>query len=155
MNLKKPNKEDVSKFELIRTKVSESGVGEVINVPGAFLLFEQELVGFASKQGRDIVSLDECMRVGGNLKMKAEDVQAALIFFHRQMTFLYFQHVLPNLIFTNPQIPVDCVNAIVQFSYKVNSGELKGVEENLTSSLGDGVVTKEVQARGASLVSTY
>ena len=151
VNLKKPNKEDVSKFELIRTKVSESGVGEVINVPGAFLLFEQELVGFASKEGRDIVSLDESMRVGGNLKMKAENVQAALIFFHRQMTFLYFQHVLPNLVFTNPQIPVDCVNAIVQFSYKVNSGELKGVEENLTSSLRDGVVTKETL--GHSLLS--
>ena len=144
VNLKKPNKEDVSKFELIRTKVSESGVGEVINVPGAFLLFEQELVGFASKQGRDIVSLDECMHVGGNLKMKAEDVQAALIFFHRQITFLYFQYVLPNLVFTKPQTPLDFTNAVVRFSYKVKSGEEKGVKETLASSLRDGIITEEI-----------
>ena len=151
LNLKNPNGDDESTLELMRTKVSESKVGEVINMPGAFLVFEQVLMEFAKKKGRDILSFSECLEVGGNLKMKAEDVQAALIFFHRQITFLYFQSVLPNLVFTKPQTPLDFANAVVQFSYKVKSGEEKGVEETLTSSLRDGIITEEIL--GHSLLS--
>ena len=71
-------------------------------------------------------------------------VQAALIFFHRQITFLYFQYVLPNLIFTKPQIPLDFINAVVLFSYRVNAGEVKGVTAKLASSLRDGIITEEI-----------
>ena len=144
LNLKNPDDDDKSTLELMRTKVSESELGEVITMPGAFLVFEQVLMEFAKKKGRDILSFSECLEVGGNLKMKAEDVQAALIFFHRQITFLYFQYVLPNLVFTKPQTPLDFANAVVRFSYKVKSGEEKGVKETLASSLRDGIITEEI-----------
>ena len=144
LNLKEPDDDDVSKLELIRTKVSESEVGEVVTKPGSYFVFEQVLMEFAKKKGQDILSFSECLEVGGNLKMKAEDVQAALIFFHRQITFLYFQYVLPNLVFTKPQIPLDFINAVVQFSYRVNAGEVKWVTPKLASSLRDGIITEEI-----------
>ena len=144
LNLKNPDGDDNKALELMRTKVSESEVGEVINMPGAFLVFEQVLMEAATEKGRDILSFNECLEVGVNLKMKAEDVQAALIFFHRQITFLYFRYVLPNLVFTKPQTPLDFINSVVQFSYKVKSGEVKGVEESLASSLRDGIITEEI-----------
>ena len=144
LNLKEPEDDDVSKLELIRTKVSESEVGEVVTKPGSYFVFEQVLMEFAAKKGRDILSFDQCLEVGGDLKMKAEDVQAALIFFHRQITFLYFRYVLPNLVFTKPQIPLDFINAVVQFSYEVNAGEVKGVTAKLSSSLRDGIITEEI-----------
>ena len=144
LNLKEPDDDDVSKLELMRTKVSESEVGEVVTKPGSYFVFEQVLMEFAKKKGQDILSFNECLEVGGNLKMKAEDVQAALIFFHRQITFLYFQYVLPNLVFTKPQIPLDFINAVVLFSYRVNAGEVKGVTPKLASSLRDGIITEEI-----------
>ena len=145
LNLKKPGPEDLEKLALIREKVSESGVGEVVQTPGSFLIFEQELVEFSeTKVHRSILSLDECLDVGAKLKMNSEMVRAALIFFHRQITFLYFRDVLPDFVFTKPQVPLDCINAIVQFSYKVGSGELRGVSEELTTSLRDGVITEEI-----------
>ena len=144
LNLKEPDDDDVSKLELMRTKVSESEVGEVVAKPGSYFVFEQVLMEFAKKKGQDILSFNECLEVGGNLKMKAEDVQAALIFFHRQITFLYFQYVLPNLVFTKPQIPLDFINAVVLFSYRVNAGEVKGVTPKLASSLRDGIITEEI-----------
>ena len=144
LNLKEPDNDDVSKLELIRTKVSESEVGEVVTKPGSYFVFEQVLMEFAKKKGQDILSFNECLEVGENLKMKAEDVQAALIFFHRQITFLYFRYVLPNLVFTKPQIPLDFINAVVQFSYRVNAGEVKGVTAKLASSLRDGIITEEI-----------
>ena len=44
LNLKKPDSTDLIKLDLIRGKVSESGVGEVVETPSSFLIFEQELI---------------------------------------------------------------------------------------------------------------
>ena len=145
LNLKKPDSTDLAKLDLIRQKVSESEVGERVVTPGVFLIFEQELAEFAAgKNEKNIVSLEHCLQVGAKLKMDADSVRSALIFFHRQFTFLYFRHVLPHLVFTKPQVPLDSINSIVQFSYKVESGEVKGVTEKLTSSLRDGIITEEI-----------
>ena len=107
LNLKDPDKEDQTRLDLIRSEVSEGEVGEVFKTPGSFLVFEQVLAKFASKTiKRDIVSLKECQVIGERLNMKPEEVEAALIFFHRQFTLLYFRRILPNLVFTKPQMPL-------------------------------------------------
>ena len=144
VNLKNPNRDDWEKLDLIRSEVSKSEVGEVVKTPGSFLVFEQEVMEFAKKDPRGILSCSECLEIGARLKMKPEAVEAALIFFHRQFTLLYFRHILPNLVFTRPQTPLDCINAVVRFSYKVESGEVKGVSEALISSLRDGIITEEI-----------
>ena len=145
LNLKEPDSTDLAKLDLIRQKVSESEVGERVVTPGVFLIFEQELAEFAAgKNEKHIVSLEDCLQVGAKLKMDADSVRSALIFFHRQFTFLYFRDVLPHLVFTKPQVPLDSINSIVQFSYKVESGEVKGVTKKLTCSLRDGIITEEI-----------
>ena len=144
VNLKEPNRDDWERLDLVRSKISESEVGEVVKTPGSFLVLEQELIEFAKKDPRGILSHSQCLEIGERLKMKPEEVEAALIFFHRQFTLLYFRHVLPNLVFTRPQTPLDCINAVVRFSYKVESGEVKGVSEDLVSSLRDGIITEEI-----------
>ena len=145
LNLKNPDKDDMTQLDLIRDKISGSEVGENVRIPGSFLVFEQVLMEFATlKVKRDILSLSECQLIGEKLKMKPEEVEAALIFFHHQFTFLYFRHILPDLVFTRPQTPLDCINAIVGFSYKVESGEVKGIKGNLVSHLRDGIITEEI-----------
>ena len=145
LNLKEPDSTDLAKLDLIRQMVSESEVGERVVTPGAFLIFEQELAEFAAAENeKNIASLQHCLQVGAKLKMDADMVKSALIFFHRQFTFLYFRHVLPHLVFTKPQVPLDSINSIVQFSYKVESGEVKGLTKKLTSSLRDGIITEEI-----------
>ena len=145
LNLKDPDKEDRTRLDLIRSKVSEGNVGEVVRTPGSFLVFEQVLAEFASKTvERDIVSLKECQVIGEGLNMKPEEVEAALIFFHRQFTLLYFHQILPNLVFTKPQTPLKCINAVVRFSYKVESGDVVGIPGKLVSSLRDGIITEEI-----------
>ena len=143
LNLKEPDSTDLAKLDLIRQKVSESEVGEVVKTPGAFFIFEQVLREFAEKSGH-ILSIDECLQIGEELKMGPDMVRSALIFFHRQITFLYYHHVMPNLVFTRPQIPLDCMNSIVQFKYKLESGEMMGVTEELATSVRDGILTEEI-----------
>ena len=145
LNLKDPDRDDQTRLDLIRNKVSEGKVGEVVKTPGSFLVFEQVLAEFASKTvKRDIVNLKECQVIGEKLNMKPEEVEAALIFFHHQFTLLYFRHILPNLVFTKPQTPLECINAVVRFSYKVESGEVLGIPGKLVSSLRDGIITEEI-----------
>ena len=143
LNLKEPDSTDLAKLDLIRQKVSDSGVGEVVKTPGAFFIFEQVLREFAEKLGH-ILSIDECLQIGEELKMGPDMVRSALIFFHCQITFLYYHHVMPNLVFTRPQIPLDCMNSIVQFKYKLESGEMMGVTEELATSVMDGILTEEI-----------
>ena len=145
LNLKKPNKQDSEQLDLIRSVVSKSEVGEVVRTPGSFLVFEQELMEYATqKNPSGILRISECLTVGSRLKMKPEDVEAALIFFHRQFTLLYFRNILPNLVFTRPQTPLDCINAVVKFSYEVGAGEVKGIAEELVLSIRYGIITEEI-----------
>ena len=144
LNLKKPEKCDKEVLELIRTNVADGNLGEVFELPGSFFMFEQDLIKFAAEVGRNILSFEECMQVGAMLKMNREMVQAALVLFHRQNTFIYFRHVLPNHIFVKPQVPLDCVNGIVRFSYRVWDGELKGFPAKFVPLLKDGIITEEM-----------
>ena len=144
VNLLEPDDDDDAMMELIREKISESGVGEVSEVPGSFLMFEQDLLNYAGQVRRDILSLKECQQVGERLKMTGEVVEAALIYFHHQNTFLYFRHVLPKLTFVKPQVPLNFINAVVLFSYKVRVGEFHGFPAKYATLLKDGIITEDM-----------
>ena len=144
LNLKDPDVQDEKTLELIRSKVSGSNLGTVIEIPGSFLKYEQHLLKYAAKVERGSLSLGECLLVGKELKMKDEEVKAALVFFHHHHTFLYFREVLPNLIFVKPQVALDFVNAIVLFSYKVGAGVSFGFPAKFSSYLKEGIITEEM-----------
>ena len=144
LNLKKPDDDDDKTLELIRTKVGGNGLGKVVNVPGSFFMYEQDLFEFARNIDQDILSLNQCLQVGDRLKMNGEVVKAALVFFHRHNTVLYFRHVLPDVVFVRPQVPLDFVNAIVRFSYRVSEGDIQGIPAKFVSSLQDAIITEEM-----------
>jgi hypothetical protein len=76
--------------------------------------------------------------------MDGEVVVAALVFFHCQNTFLYFRHVLPNVVFINPQVPLNVANAIMRFSYKVSNEAYQGLPAKFISLLKCGIITEEL-----------
>ena len=145
LDLKSPGTSDRDSLEVIRGEVGKPGLGGILKTPISFFVFEQDLLHFAENVAkRDILSLDECRQVGARLKMSGEVVEAALVLFHRQNTFLYFRHVLPNHVFVNPQVPFDVVNGIVRFSYKVSAGKVKGFTAKYVSQFKGGVITQEL-----------
>ena len=140
LNLKDPDHRDKDALKLIRSQIAQSGLGREFDTPTSFFVFEQDLIQFAKKDAkRDILSLPECRQVGQRLKMSNEMVEAALILFHRQNTFLYFRDILPNHVFVEPQVPLDIVRGIVSLSYKQLQGCLANVD-----LLDDGIVTEEI-----------
>ena len=101
-----------------------------------------------------VLSFDECVQIGTELKMN-HDIQAALIYFHRHNIFLYFQDVLPNLVFLTPQVPLDFVNAIVAFSYKVKSGAIPALKAKFVCFCNEGIITEEMLHDHKSLSSCF
>ena len=112
LDLKNPDDSDKRALELIRRAVGKPGLGKTYETPISFFVFEEHLLQFAESEAkRDILSLDECKTVGARLKMSQKVVVAALVLFHRQNTFLYFHHVLPNHVFIKPQVPLESSTA--------------------------------------------
>ena len=149
LNLKNPDDDDRKVLNLIREKVGKPDFGKTFATPTSFFIFEQDLIQFAkTDKKRDILTLEECKLVGAKLKMSDEMVGAALVLLHRQNTFLYFRDILPGHVFINPQVPLDIVNEIVHFKYKVNNGEFDNFPMKLVTQLNNGIVTEELLSYG-------
>ena len=119
VNLLNPDSNDEKAFDSIRDSIVSAGIGIEIDTPLCFFMFEQDAIKYAEEQkgkGRHVLvlSLEECLQVGARLKMGREMVQAALIYFHRHNVFLYFRQILPNLVFLDPQVPLDFVSLQLQ-----------------------------------------
>ena len=149
VNLLNPDRDDEKAFDSIRDSIVSAGIGIEIDTPLCLFMFEQDAIKHAEEQkgkGRPVLvlSLEECLQVGARLKMGREMVQAALIYFHRHNVFLYFRHILPNLVFLDPQVPLDFVNAIVRFSYKAKSGAIGPLTAQQIRFCSEGILTEEL-----------
>ena len=146
INLKNPDQDDEKMLDSIRQIISEAGLGVEIETPLSLFMFEQDIIKFAEEQDRHVmvVSFRECLIVGERLKMTSEVVQAALIYFHQHNIFLHFRSVLPNLVFLNPQVPLDFVNAIVRFSYQAKSGAIKHLTAQEQRFCREAIITEEL-----------
>ena len=149
VNLLHPDRDDEEAFDSIRDSIVSAGIGIEIDTPLCLFMFEQDVIKYAEEQkgkGRPVLvlSLEECLQVGARLKMSREMVQAALIYFHRHNVFLYFRRILPNLVFLDPQVPLDFVNAIVRFSYKAKSGAIGPLTAQQIRFCSEGILTEEL-----------
>ena len=147
VNLKDPDPKDEKVLEELRQRISDADIGVKAKIPLSFFMFEHEAIKCA-EQKKDrkvmILSFEECVEVGARLKMSREVVRAALIFFHRHNIFLYFQHILRNLVFLAPQVPLDFVNAIVALGYKVKSGAFSIIEPKCERLCKEGTITENM-----------
>ena len=146
INLKNPDQDDEKILDSIRLIIPKVGLGVEIETPLSLFMFEQDIIKFAEEQGRHVmvVSFRECLIVGERLKMSSEVVQAALIYFHQHNIFLYFRSILPNLVFLNPQVPLDFVNAIVRFSYQAKSGAIQPLTAQERRFCREAIITEEL-----------
>ena len=146
VNLKNPDQDDEKILDSIRQIIPTVGLGVEIETPLSLFMFEQDIIKFAEEQGRHVmvVSFRECLMVGERLKMTSEVVQAALIYFHQHNIFLYFRSILPNLVFLNPQVLLDFVNAIVRFSYQAKSGAIQPLTAQERRFCKEAIITEEL-----------
>ena len=144
VNAKNPDKNDEKCFDLIRKKVADLSEALDVDTPIAFLALMNDLNKYAEEQRKKVVSMEECQTIAGRLKMERQSLEAALIFFNQMSVWMYMPSVLPGVVFVDPQMPLDSINRIVQYSFRVGEGAIPGLAASECRLWKEGEVTSEM-----------
>ena len=144
VNAKKPNKKDKKVFDLIREKVADLSGALDVDTPIAFLVLLNDVNKYAEEQRKKVVSVEECQAIAGRLKMERQSLEAALIFFNEMSVWMYMPSVLPDVVFVDPQMALDSINQIVQYSFRVGGGAIPGLSASECRLWKEGVVSSEM-----------
>ena len=131
LNTLNPNAIDKSKATEIRNAVENSPAREV-EVPIWWYIFERLLQELAARLGRKVLSKAECLEIANALGFQERHLEAALRFFDELNVIKYSPKVLPNVVFTESQVPLDKVSELVRESYLLR-GAPSVQEEHLNS----------------------
>ena len=114
INTKNPSEADREiTRDLLKTISSMNESMTTRDIPLKWLVFHQEIQSLSKKTNVDFLTLQECLQVARRLHM-VDDTTAALQFFSELSVILYYPSVLPNVIFTNPQVLLDTISEIIK-----------------------------------------
>ena len=144
LNLKTPDENDEKVLQSITETIQFPNIREV-ELPLSFFMFEQDAHKFVAERGGvEVLNFKECLAIGEKLSMSQRVVQAALLYLHDHNVFLYFPDILPNLVFLDPQVPLDLVNAIVRFSYLAEKNKIPCLTEKQQDTCHHGRITLDL-----------
>ena len=119
INAKTPGEQDHQVCALIRKQVQDKKYApSPYKIPIGWFLLEQDIIK-ASKGG--VISKKECIGIASILNIDEEALTAALKYFDDLNIFLYYPSVLPEVVFSDPQILLNKVTELVHFSYSLQS----------------------------------
>ena len=118
MNAKSPTEQDHQVCALIRKQVEDKKYApSPYKIPIGWFLLEQDII----KASKGVISKKQCIGIASVLNIDAEALTAALKYFDDLNIFLYYPSVLPEVVFSDPQILLSKVTELVHFSYSLQS----------------------------------
>lgn len=82
---------------------------------------------------KKVVTIQECWKIAQKLHFRSQDeLRAALEYIHDLNLIMYFPAVLPNIVFCDPQLLLDKVSQIIEFSFNLNSSKTVPIPAGLT-----------------------
>ena len=119
INAKTPAEQDHQVCALIRKQVQDKKYAPPpYKIPIGWFLLEQDIIK-TSKGG--VISKTACLGIASILNIDAEALTAALKYFDDLNIFLYYPSVLPEVVFSDPQILLNKVTELVHFTYSLQS----------------------------------
>ena len=116
-----PKVDDQKTASKIRESVEKCATDH--EIPIWWFILELILEALAHKQGREVLSKEECIHVSNALGFTEEQLDAALKFFDKLNLFLYKKDVLPNVVFTNAQVPLGKLSELVEERHHLKAAE--------------------------------
>ena len=116
-----PKDDDKKEATKIRASIEKGATQH--KIPIWWFILQLILEALALKLGREVLSKDECVHVSSSLGFSEGELDAALGFFDKLNIFLYKKHVLPRVVFTNPQVPLDKLSMLVEKQYHLKAAE--------------------------------
>ena len=77
-------------------------------------ILQQVLEGISKNRGIDILSKEDCIHASKALVFNEAQLDAALEYFDKLKSFLYKPNILPDVVFTNAQVPLDKLSELVR-----------------------------------------
>ena len=119
INAKKPKELDHQVCVNIRKQIEDrKNAPPPYKIPIGWFLLEQDIIK-ASKGG--VISKTACLGIAASLSINAEALTAALQYFDNLNIFLYYPSILPEVVFSDPQVLLDKLTELVHFSYSLQS----------------------------------
>ena len=109
-------REQISK-DIRKRITSYENIAAKVEIPIRWYFFELRLKEVAERMDHGMVSINRCIEVGEELKMKASDTILCIEYLNSLSLVLYFPDILDNVIFTNPQYLVNLVTSIIRASF--------------------------------------
>ena len=119
VNTKNPDSDDEKEAGKIRACI-EKGAKQH-EIPIWWFILQLILEALAIKLGREILSKEECIHVSDSLGFSEGELDAALTFFDKLNIFLYKRNILPGVVFTNAQVPLDILSKLVEKQYHLRA----------------------------------
>ena len=94
-------------------------------IPIRWFLFKLDLDQKFCQSNVFVVSKSKCQDIGKSLEMKADDVKAALMYYHNLTVFLYFPDILPDVVFLHPQPLFTILSDLISISFAETIDRLK------------------------------
>ena len=135
VNTKEPGEEEREIAAVLRRKIEKCS--RKVKIPIWWFIFEMILRKLAELLGRRVLSRQECLQVAHTLSFHDKAFDAAITFFHRLNVVLYYPDILPNVIFTDSQVPLDKISELVQRSYELRAAK-QGKQEQQACKAIDG-----------------
>ena len=119
LNTKNPNSNDKKEGAKIRACI-EKGAKQH-EIPIWWFVLQLILEALAIKLGREVLSKKECIHVSDSLGFSEGELDAALTFFDKLNIFLYKRNILPGVVFTNVEVPLQKLSKLVAKQYHLRA----------------------------------
>ena len=87
--------------------------------PISWFKFEQLIQKLATNHGKRILRWNECLQIARLLHLSKKDLNAALDHLASFGVIHYYPHLLPDVVFIDPQFILDKISEVVKFHYKI------------------------------------
>ena len=131
VNAKAPEEDDQKVASEVRASIEKGATQH--KIPIWWFILQLILEALAHKLGRDVLSKDECLHVSHSLGFSEGELDAALAFFDKLNIFLFKKKILPRVVFTNPQVPLDKLSKLLEKQYHLKAAEADPTKSNVAT----------------------
>ena len=121
----KPDGDDKKMAETIRQCIMHECPSRREKTPWRWHVFNQKMKSIARRLKRSVLSREECLKIAESVRLDKESFQLALEFFHNLSLIFYYPSILPDVVFVDPQVLLDKVSELVQFTFKLKDPNAK------------------------------
>ena len=114
MNAKTPGRKEEDMAQAIRSKFPRENRSDKRQLPLQWVALEIMLEEITQKLKRGILSRNECLEVAHRLHLDESALDAALIYLDELSLIFYYSDILPEVVFTNPQVLLDKISELVK-----------------------------------------